>query len=219
MHLLTGQSIRDIVELANPDLSPTLKSIIAKRSKAQGTEMKRQSDNQADLERDLGILIRQVKDLSAKLPAAEQLRVKNLEKKVAEFKLRDNLNAASQKLRTLGYVENRVKEFKTANDMQWKSAGNLQELARTLRPPTDELSALKEARARIEEAIAKQEEIRKEIKEQDDKQKDDKVNPKDGPDVPKGVKDPDDPKKLQFPDLNPLPKLKPAQANAAEKKA
>ena len=102
MHLATGQSIRDLIEMSNPDLSPTVKSIIAKRTKAQGTEMKRQSDVQGDLERDIAILVRQVKELSPKLPAEQQLRIKTLETKVAEFRLYENLNLAAQKLRTLG---------------------------------------------------------------------------------------------------------------------
>ena len=63
LHVQSGQSIRDLIESSKPDLSPTLRLLLAKRMKAHGTEMKRQSDTQDDVARDVRILIKQVKDL------------------------------------------------------------------------------------------------------------------------------------------------------------
>src|SRR5262249_17423266 len=94
---------------------------------------------------------------------------------------------------------------------QWQDAGQLQQLARVLRLPSDELSALKEARAKIDDALAKQEEIRNEIKQQEEKDKDD-ARPE-----PNIIQTPA--KGLTFPDLQALPKLTPGQANKAERQA
>src|SRR5205807_725104 len=102
-------------------------------------------------------------------------------------------------------------EFQTANDIQWKSAGHLQELARTLRMPSDLLSALREARDQIDQALVKQDEIKEELKQQEDKAKEDLAK--------KDKEKPKEPEKgLKFPDLQPLPKIPAAAVSAAEKK-
>jgi hypothetical protein len=206
LHLQTGQSVRDLAEQSKPDASPTTKLLIAKRMRTNGTEMKRQSDSQTDLERDVTILVKQVKELSPNLNPEQQERIKTMEKLLAEYRVQENLTVAARNLRTIGDAKYRTPAFQNANDLQWKSASQLQAIARVLRVPGDLLSALKEAREKIDQAIAKQDEIKEEVKTQEEKVKEDKA--KNEPQQPK-----DD--KFKLPGLEALPQV----ATPADKKA
>src|SRR5204863_7689371 len=138
-------------------------------------------------------------------------RVSTMEKLAVEFRVQENLSIAAQNLQSPAFVANRVEKIRSANEMQFKCASQLQELARVLRMPGDKLAVLREARDRVEQAIAKQEEVNKQTLIAE------------GKEVPKDPKQAaeKDPKGLEFKDLNPLPKLSAAEKaiKAAQDKA
>ncbi len=169
LHVQTGQAARDVADTYRPEFAPARGQLIGKRNRATPADMKRHGDNQSDLERDVALLVKQVRDLASKLPAEQQERIKAMDKLIVEFGLFENMTQAAKKLRTAGYVPVRQQEFQAANDLQWQTTGNLQALARVLRVPADTLAALKEAREKIEQAIARQEEIKEEVKLQEEK--------------------------------------------------
>ncbi len=212
-HLQTGQLIRDLDAFNKPDLPPTQKLLISKRMRNSGLEAKRQSDAQNDLDREVSLLVKQVLDIKPKLTSEHQERVKRMETILGESRLQENLTTAAQKLRALGYPNHRLEQFRVANELQWKTATSMMEISRALRVPGDTLAALKEAREKIDQAIAKQEDVKEEtakLEPKQEKEKEPKVEPKVDPKA--------DPKDLKFPDLTQLPKADPKTV-AAEKKS
>jgi hypothetical protein len=172
LHLQNSQMIRDLTALQNPDLSHTRKLYIGKRIRGSGGLLNRgQGDEQGDLSRDLANLIKQVEQLKGKLPAEQLARVQAMEKLLGEYRLRENVELAASKLRAMGDPSSRLALYKVAQDLQWKNAGQLKEMARVLRVPADTLAALRAARERIDEALAKQEAIREETKDKKEPEK------------------------------------------------
>src|SRR2546423_1586487 len=157
LHLHTGQILRDQEELSNPNLTPTKRLLITKRFRNQPNPGKWAGDAQGELARDASDLIRQVVDLRKSLPAEQKERVGVMEKLAAEFRLQENLSIAAEPLGLPTYAAGRLEKYRVANDIQFKAAAELQELARALRLPGDKLAVLREARERVDLAIAKQE--------------------------------------------------------------
>ncbi|MBI1830566.1 MAG: DUF4175 family protein [Planctomycetes bacterium] len=223
LHLRSTRPLQDLNDLAKADLPATVRQIVLKRMQAQGDLMIDQSHKQKTLHGDVNLLIRHVHDLAAgkvdgdkkgeklKLNEEQQTRVKAMDKLLADYRLTDNLSIATQKLLTKGFPELRRQSFLSANDLQWKSAQQMREIARVLRVPGGALDVLKEASKKVEEAIAKQEELKQEIAKQEEDRK--VAEQKNVSEQPK------DPNKLTLPGLEQLPKLTPAQAKAAEAKA
>src|SRR5207248_1735726 len=74
----------------------------------------------------------------------------------------------------------RVEKYRSAGELQWQSANQLQALARVLRLPGDALNVLREARERVEAAIAKQDTLNQETKDAEkEKDKEARKNAKD----------------------------------------
>src|SRR5262249_27059158 len=83
-------------------------------------------------------------------------RLKKVEKLADDLKVLDNMSTAANKLRA-GRAPNAVNPAsEEAVKLQWEVAGDLALLARELRAAKDKLSALKEAKDRIDRAIADQ---------------------------------------------------------------
>ena len=122
LHEQSRQPIRDLIESSKPDLSPTSRLLLAKRMKAHAAEMKRQSDNQSDVARDVRILLKQVKELPS-LSAEAQERVKAMGQRVRETRVDENLKIASDKLAVKGFANIRIEQFQAASDLQRQNAG------------------------------------------------------------------------------------------------
>jgi hypothetical protein len=134
----------------------------AAKSRSPTLALRLQADEQADLHTDLGKLLRQVGALKPHLALEERERVQRLEQQVKKREVLEDLTSASDKLRATGYPENRLKEWKLGNDLQWKTAHELLDLAQLLRGPLDKLAALREARDRLDGALSRQEKLGKE---------------------------------------------------------
>jgi hypothetical protein len=210
LHLRSGQALRDLIDSTKSDLSPAARQFVDKRMSGHATEMKLQFTAQSRLHREVVILVKQVAQLAPKLNAERQTRVQAMDLLIAKYRLTENLDGAAKKLAIKGLPQYRQLSFQTANDLQWKNATQLQELARVLRVPGDALAILKEAGAKIDQAIAKQENIKEEIHKQDQKNKED---------ANKQTEKTKDPNKLEIPGLEPLPKISPAPANTPQAKA
>jgi hypothetical protein len=212
LHLLSGDALRDLIDSASTDLSPTARVLINKRMFKQISEMKRQSDLQSRLFRDVSVRVKQVQQLAPKLNVEQQACVQAMDKLIGAYRLLENLDEAAKKLFPKGGPKMRQPGLETGHDLQWKNANQLQELARVLRQPSDALAILMAARAQIDDAIAKQEGIKEEIKVNEDKIKE--AQAKKEADQPKDPKE-----KLVIPGLEQLPTIKPEQVKVAEAKA
>jgi hypothetical protein len=201
LHLRSGQALRDLVDSTKPDLAPIVRDLLRQRLQKQGTEIGEQTAHQNILHRDVNILVKQVHELSSKLNSEQQARVQAMDKLLAETRLLEHLTQASQRLGTKGAAVHRTESFKFANELQWTSANEMQEISRMLRVPGDTFAVLKAARAKIEDAINRQEVIKDEIKIQQDKKAE--AEPK--KEVAKGKDD------ELFPGLETLPKDPPAK--------
>src|SRR5262249_62222993 len=78
-----------------------------------------------------------------------------------------SLTTVTQQVRIVGTPQN--KQWKAVADLQWKTAGDLRDLARALRTPADKLAALREARQRIDKAIGQQEALRQQAEKDPEK--------------------------------------------------
>ncbi|MCI0378871.1 MAG: DUF4175 family protein [Gemmataceae bacterium] len=199
LHLQTQQFIKDSIDRSDPNLAYTRRLALAKSLRNLNMETKRQGDEQAGVQIDADSLMKQVRDLSAKLPEEQKDRVVLMDKVAAQRRLRESLTTAVDKLKGGAAGAQKFEQWAAANELQFKSATTLQELARVLRAPSDLLGVLREARERVDQAIAKQEDIHKETKaaEGDAKEPERKDEP--------GAKNPPkNPDALKFPDLTPL---------------
>lgn len=237
LYLSASQVARDRAELADPDLSVTSRFLIERRLKAgKNFDGVRLFNQQLDMQKDIGLLIKQVLELQPKLSDDHKLRVDNMKKYAAELNLADKLINSVRKLRpdaTNIPAEKRNEDLAAAIEIQSDLAQHYGQMARILRLPGDTLAALEEARARIDEEIRKQDEINEatkplvkeepakvEVKKNEPAAKD----PADPKDAPKGVEAKNDPAKDPAKDVNPLevkaPKdTKPADTKTALQKA
>lgn len=212
LHFQTGQLIKDSMDRANPNLSPTQRLLMAKRRNFN-LEPKRQGDAQIEIHHDVDIVIQQVLDLRPKLPDEQKERVALMQKVAGEQRLLENLTLASKKLKTWGTPTQKFEVWTSVNETQWKAAGQMKELARILRVSSELLAVLREARERVDQAIVKQEELNKETKTNLAKEEEAKET-----DPIKELPKP----QVVFPDLTPLPaapKTKSIDRKAALEKA
>ena len=192
MHLQTADIIKNIEDRQRPDLDQSRRLAVFRKYPNLYLEQKRQGDGEADLQQEVMLLLKQASALKANLSAELKNRLKNMEDLAAKQRLQESFYLVVSKLRAQGYQANRIENWKSGNALQFQIAGNLRELARALRKNPDAVAALREAQARIDQAIREQETITKETKEQTPKNEDAKT----------------DPKKLTFPGTEPLPNVK-----------
>ena len=173
LHFQSGQLIRDTLEQANPNV-PTQRLLLNKRRNLS-LEPKRQSDAQSEVQLDLGSVIQQVLELSTKLPEEQKQRVRLMRRRAGELRLVANLAFASTKLKGPGSPVQKLEAWREANGAQWEAVGQIKELARLLRGPSELLAVLREARDRVEQVLGKQDQINKETELATDKEADKKA--------------------------------------------
>src|SRR5206468_7731502 len=93
----------------------------------------------------------------------------------------------------------KLEQWRAANAAQAKAAAQIQELARALRPRLDQAAALREARDRIDQAIARQNDLSDKTKTQSAPQE------KDAKAAAKEILDPRGKPTLELPGLTPAP--------------
>ncbi|MBI3410460.1 MAG: DUF4175 family protein [Planctomycetes bacterium] len=167
LHLQASQLFKDITDKSNPNLSPTQRLLVGRRLKNQFLDTKRQGDDQQELAKDVDLLLQQVLDLRDKLPEEQRLRVKAMEKLAGDQRLMANLSKAAQDLKASAAATTRFDSWRQATDLQFQSAGTLQEMARVLRLSAEMLQALKQARERLDQTIAKQGDVNRQTEEAD----------------------------------------------------
>jgi hypothetical protein len=120
----------------------------------------RLSDEQFDLHRNVGEVLMQLGELKASLPKEQVERLEKVERLAQQRQVVPALDEASKKLRSRIEYSQRYASWKAAAFLQWKSAGDLREVARGLRAPVEDVEALRETRRRVEEAIERQTALR-----------------------------------------------------------
>ena len=163
LHLRTTQLAREIARNENRrQLTP-----------AQQSAAQQLADRQADLQRDVAGVLRQLGDLRDQLPPDQLERLNQAEQRARELQVLRRLVDAAEDLRAMN--RGNVRE---AREQQLRAAGDLRELARTLRPTPDRLAALREARERLDQAIQEQEALRQEAQMRQDPRVQDVARPR-----------------------------------------
>src|SRR5207248_3630612 len=149
---------------------------------------------------DLSQLLHQAGSLKPKLSEADRERLGQMQKLAANQQLYENLANAALYLRLASVRPNgKLEQWRDANDAQAKAAAQIQELARALRPRLDQAAALREARDRIDQAIARQNDLSDKTKTQTAPQE------KDAKAAAKEILDPRGKPTLELPGLTPAP--------------
>src|SRR5579884_356207 len=120
-------------------------------------ELRQHADDQADLGQEVRKVFQELGQLSPRLPAAEKERIRQAEQFAEGQHLLNNIRQASQDLRR--WSGQNLERWRHAGALQRQAATDLQDLARILRTPSDKLSALREARERLNHVLAKQEDL------------------------------------------------------------
>ncbi len=206
LHFQTSTLIKDGLDRANPNLSPTQRLFLSQRRNFV-LEPKRQGDAQIEIHHDVDSVIQQALNLKAKLPDEQKERVALMQKLAAQYRLLENLAVTSKKLKTYFNPAQKYDVWKQVNTTQWQAAGQMKELARVLRVSSELLAVLRAARDRVDQAIVKQDDLNKDTKDNLAKEE------------PKETEKPKEAAKPQvaFPDLTPLPAV--PKIAALERKA
>jgi hypothetical protein len=117
----------------------------------------RLADDQGDFANEVLTLFKQTSGLRDQLPADQQDRLQRAEQMVQSLRLREHLREPAHLLDDDGSFDRRLSACKRAAEAQWRTAGDLLELALTLRAPREPLVALREARERLTKALSQQE--------------------------------------------------------------
>lgn len=147
-------------ELAQPKLDPRNRP----NSKRQMID---QADRQLDLQREVSSTFRQLDKLRDLLAPDQQDRLKQTEAMAHKFHLDTELQQAADQVRQ-GKPQDAIQK-------QRKAAGDLQEMARTLRVSHDKLGAMLEAKAKLDAAAKEQEALRNESQKDQDPRKQDQA--------------------------------------------
>jgi colicin import membrane protein len=121
------------------------------------TDLRREADDQGDLHKEVAAVLRQAAALRDELPAEQQVR---LQKAVDLARDRQVLERMTHAVDNLKQPASRTEQLKAAADEQRRAAADLQDVARVLRTPLDRLTALREARTRLQQAQEGQESLR-----------------------------------------------------------
>jgi len=138
-------------------------------------DVKHQADEQTDLQKNVKKIMDDLDAIKDSLTEEQKDRLKEMKYLADEQKVLEAMYKAANRLNTLQPPNNRdgqLKVWKEANELQRQAEGNLQALARVLRSPQDKLTALKEAKARIDQAIREQENLTEDAKVQNGQQPD-----------------------------------------------
>ncbi|MCI0657721.1 MAG: hypothetical protein L0170_11710 [Acidobacteria bacterium] len=122
----------------------------------QMTTSERLADDQSDTQRGAAELIRQLADLKPDVLVEQQERIAKVEAGYGESKLDETFRESIRMFRAKDLPEDRASRWAGAGALQWRAASRLKELSRALRPPADDLEALREARQLLEQTIERQ---------------------------------------------------------------
>lgn len=161
----TARTVKDLEDLQQGVRTAEEQRKLAERLETLPQKVKQQENEQAELGKYVKDFLKEVDALRGKLTPDQRDRIKKMERLAEEMKVQDAMEQAARRLGTR-QTNPAVKQeqFRAANELQTKAAGDLRELARTLRAPQDKLDALREARDRVEQAIRKQEELHDQAK-------------------------------------------------------
>jgi hypothetical protein len=173
-YLQTAEILREAEQRLKEKLPAVPDHVVKNRPRNLGLALRQESDAQTDQRHGLENVLKQAAALKADLPGEQQERLLKLEKEVGELQLLASLAQAADKLQATGYPDQRLLQNRAGNDLQWKTAADLQKLAGILRTSPDKLAALKEARDRLDRAVAQQQAVGQDTKNQTS-------NPSDGP--------------------------------------
>lgn len=115
------------------------------------------ADDQGDFANEVLALFQQTSGLREQLPADQQERLQRAEQMVQSLRLRDRLREPIDRLHDEASFDRRLSGWKQAAESQWRTAGDLLELALTLRAPREPLVALRESREQLSKALLQQE--------------------------------------------------------------
>lgn len=177
------QAAERLEKLARDELDQYLQNTQMSWEEENGTNPRRSEDarllaqklagEQTFLHRDLSTLLEQLAELQPLLPPEHQERYRRMQAALRATNLLDNLVTASRHLRFTGATAERRRQWRKAADMQWQASGDLQELARQLGGESDKLTALREARQKVERALDDQEGVEQGTRTPPEKEKPD----------------------------------------------
>src|SRR5262249_51671812 len=198
LHLETARFIKNQEDRTSAKLDVYRRMGALQQDRSPLTEGAGPADEQSDVQKELSRLLDQGKLLKSKVPAAEQERLGRMQKLAADQSLHEGLTKAALGLR-LAMRGAKTEQWREANELQARAATQIQELARALRAPLDQAAALREARDRIDQAIARQKDLHEKTQAQNaDVEKDAK------PEANENL-DPSGKPALQLPGLTPMP--------------
>jgi hypothetical protein len=113
--------------------------------------LQEQAGQQAELQRSVSGVFRQLDDLRAQLPADHQERLRQAENLVYQSRLMETMKEAAEQLQR--------QEASEAAKKQWQAVGDLREVARALRPEGDRQAALRQAALLLDQAVSAQERL------------------------------------------------------------
>ncbi len=151
---------RDQVDLYLQDLHMIHTSIRTKAPSLPTRRLERLAGEQVFVQRDIDTVLAQLAALRTKLPAEVQERLAKAEKLAATEGTPGSLSEVVRMYRNWLPPEKRLVIWRGAAERQWKSAGDLMELARTLRPDRDRLALLRDALTRVERTLQDQQDLR-----------------------------------------------------------
>ncbi len=137
-------------------------------------EPRRQADNQVEIHQEVDTVTKQVQKLRPILPDDQKERVAKMQKLSQQFRLLDTLERIAKLLKDSNSPAFQPEAWVEVNDIQWRTAGQIKELARSLRTPSDLLAALRETRDRVDLAINRQDILNQETKENQAREEDPK---------------------------------------------
>ncbi len=197
LFLRTRASIRDLEIGSKTDLPAAIRLRAINRLRGVGTEMKRQSDDQIAIGEGITKLLREVHAIEPKLTPSQKDLAKTLSVAASDKRLTELITESSKKLRTLGYPEARLKQFRLANEQQRLATERIRDLAKILYSENEKAATLKDAHARIKIAVTTQLSLEQALRSQAAALPEKKAEPK------KGAGE------LKFPGTAPLPKITP----------
>jgi hypothetical protein len=122
-------------------------------------EIRHAHDDQTDLKKEAAAVLTQLEKLREQLPAEQQQRLSQAMEAARKQQVLERMDRAAEALAPT--ARDCADELKASVAAQRQAAEGLQELSRTLRTPLDRLSALREARDRVERVMANQEGLRR----------------------------------------------------------
>ncbi len=150
---------RDQVDLYLQDLHLISSHIRTRATNIPHPRLERLASEQVFVQRDVDTVLAQLAALRSKLPADVQERLAKAVKLAAAEGTPAGLSEVVRMYRSWLVPEKRISVWRGAGERQWKSAGDLLELSRTLRASRDRLALLRDALTRVERTLQEQQDL------------------------------------------------------------